>query len=86
MNLQIRTQPTVQRFRQTGGAVEQAKDVPYRAHHRLESFWHVRGDVQVQGLTVLPSPKHECLCFAIHLLKNGIQLLLQPLYRRKELR
>jgi len=41
VNLQIRTQPTVQRFRQTGEAVEQTQNVPRYIHDSVQILWGV---------------------------------------------
>ena len=73
VNLQVRAQLTVQRLRQTRGAVEQVQDVPDNPHDGLQLLGDVRGHIQVQFLTVLPDPQDKCLGLPVHLLEHRPQ-------------
>ena len=78
MDLQIRTQPAMQGFSQTGGAVKTGEDFPKRVRGCLKRWREIAVDLHVEGLALLPSPDDEGLAIAIELGSMRRQGLLQP--------
>jgi hypothetical protein len=85
VNLQVWTQPTVQRFHQTGGTVKQTQDVPERSHDSLKFLRDVRTHVQLQFLSVIPGPQEKRLGLLVYSLEHRTQLLFQPFQRGEQL-